>query len=124
VTEIGMYAFADCFGLERIEIGDGVSVIEEKTFWQCHMLSELTLGDGLKTVGNHAFDSCRALTEIVLPAQTEKLGSKAFYGCTSLQTLRYQGSREAWNSMRKTSDWNFGAENVKVVCEDGEISAE
>ena len=50
VTKIARHAFDAC-GLEKIEIPESVTTIEEGAFWNCHYLNEITIPKSVTDIG-------------------------------------------------------------------------
>ena len=83
---MGDSAFTGCTNLEKVEIGNGLTEIEDSVFQDCSNLKKVEFGNGLKEIGNSAFNGCAALEEISLPDSLEKIGWYAFNG-TNLKTI-------------------------------------
>jgi len=64
VTEIGSYAFDNCYKLVNIIIPSGVT-----------------------SIGNRAFDYCNSMTNITIPASVTSLGNEVFYDCGDLTSI-------------------------------------
>ena len=75
-------AFSWCYSLESIAIPDNVPVIEDAVFTR----------SGLK--------------EATIPAGVESLGDSSFSHCKKLCTIRFMGTEEQWNGIKKDKDWN------------------
>ena len=78
----GEAAFSWCYSLESIAIPDNVPVIEDAVFTR----------SGLK--------------EATIPAGVESLGDSSFSHCKKLGTIRFMGTEEQWNGIKKDKDWN------------------
>ncbi len=46
----------------------------------------------------------------------------AFYGCGSLTNIKFNGTKEQWNAIIKSDDWNYNTGNYTVTCTDGTLS--
>lgn len=68
VTEIGMYAFSDCYNISFIELPRNV-----------------------ERIGVNAFYNCTNLTSIVLPKKVSFIGYNAFGNTNSLEKIYYNG---------------------------------
>ncbi len=55
VESVGKFAFARS-GLEKIEIPDGVTTIEDGAFYHCDNLREVILPESVTEIGEHAFE--------------------------------------------------------------------
>lgn len=117
VTIIGSHAFSGCSGLVEVEIGigegnmtidhdafgssiynhspqiknltigDAVTEINSKAFYDNTMMESLTLGNNIKTIGKEAFSSCYRIQTLTIPASVEVIGASAFSRCNSLLEL-------------------------------------
>ena len=109
VGSIGYKSFCSCSGLRRIaipgsvtnidacafsfsgigeaDVGGGVRVIREETFYGCSNLSNVTLCAGVEVIGTNAFGSCLSLKSVTIPQSVERIESGAFKG-TSLKTVQ------------------------------------
>ena len=66
ITNIGSYAFYNCFSLTSVDFGEN---------------SQLT------SIGDHAFSWCSNLTSITIPNSVTSIGQGAFDGCSRLETV-------------------------------------
>lgn len=96
VTELGAWdsnttrtghAFASCDNLERVTIGDGVSVIPSGTFYFCNKLNKVTFGKNVTHINEEAFSGCENLSSITIPDWVTDIGESAFAGCNHLKKL-------------------------------------
>lgn len=118
IQSIGEHAFEKCFSLQSIALPEGITRIENGTFWECTSLayvdvaSDLTyvgesafssceklvsiyLGNLLEEISSSAFSNCKALTSVVVPSTVTRIGDSAFFNCTSLSQLEmYEGLSE------------------------------
>ena len=70
VTNIGQFAFEDCYALKTVNIPPGVT-----------------------SIANNTFTSCTNLTSITLPSTVGSIGTAAFSGCTGLTIFKHSGKR-------------------------------
>lgn len=110
VTHIGPYAFAGCWRLSDIELGDsvqniamgafsgckgllevqlpaGLQRIEKGTFESCHSLQNVHIAPSVTFIGESAFKDCRSLRHIVIPEAVQSIGADAFEYCVRLQAI-------------------------------------
>ncbi|MBR3525783.1 MAG: leucine-rich repeat protein [Lachnospiraceae bacterium] len=128
VTGIGPSAFYNCRDLKKVSIPEGVTDIGASAFSWCTDLEEADLPAGLSTIGEAAFSWCYSLESIVIPdsirviddavftrsglkeatihAGVESLGDSSFSHCKKLGTIRFMGTEEQWNGIKKDKDWN------------------
>ena len=110
-------AFADCEGITKIYLLDGLLAIGDEAFWNCTALTEIeipktvthlgsgvfrgcesletvVLNEGLLEIGDGAFENCESLKEIVIPSTVREIGAEAFRGCESLEKVIFVGEIE------------------------------
>ncbi len=80
---VGTYAFRDCDALETLNIGSGVTALEDGAFNSCDGLRSASFGPDLRSIGGFAFASDAALSELTFSAGLESIGSQAFYGISA-----------------------------------------
>lgn len=106
LTEIGIYAFRQCYSLRSITIPKSVRLINFGAFFSCVGLTSVTIEGSsyinnqepysyLSEIGAYAFYYCTALASFTAPSLLDKIGDKAFEGCTSLKSF----SHESWFSL-------------------------
>lgn len=95
VTDIGVFAFNDCFKLKRITVADSVSYIRANAFSDCSRLTELILPGRLKGIDNYAFLGCTGLKTVTIPDGTEYIAEYAFASCYELETVTIPYSVES-----------------------------
>ena len=71
-------AFAYCVKLEEVVIGEGVTIVNDRTFAGCENLENITFGSNIDTIGGYAFQNCEKLKEVNLPDKLETIGAYAF----------------------------------------------
>lgn len=91
VRRIGDYAFAECKGLELLDLGS-VSAVGECAFSDCVSLQALRLPDTLESVGMKAFYRCESITAVTIPVSVTELGISAFGYCKDLVTADVRAS--------------------------------
>ena len=91
VTNVGDYAFVECFNLTGVSMPDSVKTIGTYAFGMCPDLTTIKLGSGLKTIGICAFVFC-GLESIVIPKNVVSIGSGAFEYCKGLKSVSIPAS--------------------------------
>lgn len=81
---IGPIAFAECPGLRRIHLNEGLSEIGDGAFLGAELLREVHFPDSLRVIGPMAFWSC-GIETAVIPSSVVSIGESAFWDCRSLQ---------------------------------------
>ncbi len=87
LLSIGNGAFSGCTALESLEIPETVTHIGNGVFLGCESLEMLTLNKGLLEIGDNAFEGCAKLEKIVIPETVTHIGAGAFKNCTSLKEI-------------------------------------
>lgn len=77
--------------LDRFEVPDGVTIIEDEAFKGNETIQEVVISDSVKRIGNRAFYGCKNLQKVKLGkglGQTDSMsGSFIFYGCPKLTEI-------------------------------------
>lgn len=87
VTSISSYGFRNHTGMTAITLPEGVSELDEYTFYQCTSLKRATLPKSLRIIGQQCFAGCTALAEIVIPEGVTEIQDWAFSRCSSLKRI-------------------------------------
>ena len=88
VSEIGIFAFADCVNLEMVTLPDGIKEIEMGAFYNCQNLKDIKLPEKLEIIRNDAFLNCKSLNEIKIPNRVKIIEEGTFSECSSLKDLQ------------------------------------
>ncbi len=88
VTEVAKYQYYDKTALESVYVPQSVQKIGVSAFDGCGSLQNVQLQEGLSVVDNRSFALCQSLAQIALPNTVTRLGNAAFYGCSNLQAVR------------------------------------
>ncbi len=80
VTEIGGCAFRGC-QIEEFHVPDGVTAIEQSTFYFCQNLKVLEFGknSNCQMIGDEAFSDCLSLEKLELPSKMRSIRSRALW---------------------------------------------
>ncbi len=73
--------------LEEASIGNGVTIIPYKTFFECSKLKTVTLGSNLQRIGNSAFAGCNSIKSVEFPASLITIEDDAFADINNLKTI-------------------------------------
>ncbi len=74
------------YDFTAVEIGEGITSVEEEAFLYAENLQSVKLSSTVKTIGERAFYNCFALSEVDF-AGVESIGTMAFYGCNNLSSV-------------------------------------
>lgn len=82
VSSIGKFAFSGC-RIEEFHMPDGVTLIDNNTFYACANLKKLEFGTGsmCQTIGDYAFAECPNLDKLELPVRMTGIGMRSFWNC-------------------------------------------
>ena len=96
---IGNGAFENCTSLSEIEIPETVAYVGKYAFQGCESMEEVILQEGILGIGENAFQGCTKLTEIILPESLTTIEANAFAGCPNLiikTTIPQEEWPEGW----------------------------
>ena len=79
VVQVEKDAFDNCFYLEKVVLGQGLTEIPMGMFYSCRSLREVILPEGVVRIGDEAFADCKALERVTLPDSLQEIGSQAFW---------------------------------------------
>lgn len=71
------------------EIGNCVTSIGDRVFYNCTSLTSITIGNSVTSIGQWAFNKCSGLTSITLPDSVTSIDEWAFYGCSNLTSIDF-----------------------------------
>lgn len=84
ITNIGNFAFHNCYSLTSITIPDSVANIGNGAFAECTSLTSLIIPNSVTSIGNYAFEDCTNLTSITTSNSITSIGDRTFHSCSSL----------------------------------------
>ncbi len=73
--------------LEYVSLGEGVTKIPNKMFFECNALKTVEIRGAVTEIGDEAFGECYALTGFKFPETLTKIGNTAFLRCSALTEL-------------------------------------
>ena len=80
------------YDIKRIIIGDSITTIGGRAFYNCSALTSVTIPNSVTTIGGYAFDGCSALTSVTIPNSVTTIGNAAFYNCSALTSVTIPNS--------------------------------
>ncbi len=80
------YAFSGMRSLEEVTIRGGE--IAGNAFADCTGLKRVNLEDGVTSIGSYAFENCTGLTYLSIPDSVTSLGDYFLKGCINITTLK------------------------------------
>ncbi len=79
-TNIGNFAFNDCYYITNVVIPSSVTSIGESAFAGSDIAS-LEIPNSVKSIGATAFQRCHLLESVTIPEGVTSIGEGAFYNC-------------------------------------------
>ncbi len=92
--------------ITSVVIGEGITVIGMKAFYNCRNLETVTLPESLKRIEDNAFLDCYSLDNLYIHPGVESIDG-SFENCLSLKNV-YISDLEAWAKIDFNSDWGAG----------------
>ena len=87
ITSIDESSFYSCYSLASITMPNSITSIKESTFYSCYSLTSITIPDSVTNIGNSIFNSCYSLASITIPNGITSVGDSAFHNCRSLASI-------------------------------------
>jgi len=78
--------------VEELVIPNGVSKINNCTFYNCSSLTSVAIPNSVTTIGSYAFSGCSGLTSVTIPNSVDSIGTNAFRECTGITSLTISNS--------------------------------
>lgn len=92
--DLGEYAFANSYDLERVTLPEGLISIPEGFLYECREMKVINIPSTIVTIGNAVFNNCQSLTSLDLPEGLKEIGINAFRNCSKLTQLTFPASLE------------------------------
>lgn len=93
ITNIGIYAFADCTNVELDpkKLLKDVEIIGERAFQNCTSIDfgKIVFSDNIKTIGMCAFDKCSGITSLMVYGKETSIDKYAFSSCSNLKEAEF-----------------------------------
>ena len=68
-----------------VEIPEGVTTIEEFSFYGCYLITSVKIPSSVTKIGESAFEGCTRLTSIEIQNKATKIANDAFEDCNNLK---------------------------------------
>lgn len=135
LTSIHTSAFYKCCGLKGVYITDIAKWCDiwfgniysnplyyaKNLYLNGKLVTDIVIPNGVIRLNCLVFYNCDSLTSITIPNSVTIIRNYAFGNCGRLTSIRYVGSKEEWNSIDKSNDWDKNTGNYTVHCIDGDI---
>ena len=121
VQRIGVDAFVGRYDIKSITIPDSVIRIGRSAFCWCRAIESMVIPKNVTNIGETAFLDCTKLTSITIPESETIIEHRAFEGCSSLSEINYEGTKEAWEAIKKERCWRRNSGIRAIKCADGII---
>ena len=89
---IGESSFELCWRMMSVSMGNNVTSIRYKAFYNCQNLRTIQLPDGLQELWPYAFGSNMVLESVEIPSSLNTIGANPFYYTPQLSTFRGNGA--------------------------------
>ena len=97
-----------------VEIPEGVTTIEEFSFYGCYLITSVKIPSSVTKIGRSAFEGCTCLTSIEIQNKATKITNDAFEDCNNLKLP------ENWKKYPISTTAYLGFAYSGDVTEDGE----
>lgn len=102
LTSVGKWAFADCEGLQTLNLPTTTTTIGDRAFYRSG-IKALGGTNNITTIGESAFVNCLALEVVEFSAVTS-IGKMAFAGCYSLEKVIFNMNALPTTNVNSSSD--------------------
>ncbi len=125
VTFIGSGAFNNCTKLTSLSVPNGITNVN---FIARSAIQSFIVPDSVKTIDDWSFNGCESLTTVTIPVSVTRIGvtdggrEAPFGDCTRLIKIKYEGTKEMWKKIKKSSNWDDNTGNYTVECADGSLT--
>ena len=102
ITKIPQCIFANCSGLEKIEIPYTVTNIGEYACYNCKNLKDIKFSESVTEIGNYAFSMCNSLFSLEIPDSVIRMGNNVFSDCQYLSKIKLS------KAITSIGYWAFG----------------
>lgn len=65
-------------------------------YLNCELVEKLEIPDGVTSINNFAFIGCKSIKEVVIPASVTSIGKNVFYGCKNLESITFENTENWW----------------------------
>ena len=98
--------------IQKIEIGSGVTGIENAAFNHCYHLLSITIPKSVTSITNSTLAHCYSLLSITIPNSVIYIGDYAFYSCYNLSSITIPDSVTSIGSNMLSYDFSLSSMNI------------
>ena len=113
VESIGTHAFEEWFKLKKIVLPSTLRELKSDAFIDCESLEEVIILNGLTSIPDNVFRGCGNLKKITIPVSVTTIGYEGFFG--NLTDVYYTGTQADWQNI------NFTNQTTKTYMESATI---
>ena len=106
----------DC-GVEPLDYMD---IIPDFYLYNTKGFREFQILDRMESIGACAFSLCSQLEKVIIGSGIQEIHTSAFDECVLLNDVRYNGTMEQFEHIRKGDYWHDDCPFQKVSCKDGD----
>ena len=100
-------------------MAEAVLKVGNSAFMDCAELETITVGNSVTFIGAFALNGCVKLVSFEIPESILEVGFKAFAECESLVSVKYNGTLEQWEFVKKGLSWLDDTQVEQVECSNG-----
>jgi hypothetical protein len=114
ITSINDRTFYDCVNLTSVTLGNKVKNIGAEAFANCRALTSVNIPNSTITIGRSAFGNCEGLTSISIPESLTSIGNQAFWGCNNISSLKVEKENTVYDSRNNCNAIIITSENTLI----------
>lgn len=118
VTSIGNSAFAACYAMTSVTIGNSVTSIGSNAFQYCYGLTSIEIPNSVTTIGFSAFLYSYNLKSITIGNGVTEIEDRVFYNCTGLTSVHITDIA-AWCKIKFKTNESNPLDNAKHLFMNG-----
>ena len=89
ITIINEYTFRESKRLINVIFPKSIKRLERFSFEHCDVLEQFVLNDGLEFLGESVVEDCATIEKIVIPTSVKEIGNYPFEQCSSLKVIDF-----------------------------------
>lgn len=113
--------FRNSVALIEVTMGDNVTSINKRAFYDCKELTTFNIGKNVTSIGEEAFGNCSKMSSLYIPASVVTIGSGAFYGCDQLNMIKIEDLETWCNISDPVNGISNRPQSYKLFIKDEEI---